>query len=125
MPTRWTSLEHCQFPALQLLWFWILAGHVTFNLVLNLYFFFFAYFKLESQQEETKKLQEKAEQLEEQAVLAAQVKEDHIEMEETQTTLETELEIDPLVEGDRSEEDRLTEAEKNERQRKMLQVSLQ
>lgn len=77
--------------------------------------------ELESQQEETKKLQEKAEQLEEQALIAAQVKEDHIEMEETQTTLETELEIDPLVEGDRSEENRLTEAEKNERQRKMLQ----
>lgn len=43
-------------------------------------------------------------------------------MEETQTTLETELEVDPLVEGDRSEENRITEAEKNERQRKMLQV---
>lgn len=62
--------------------------------------------------------------MEEQA-LSAQVKEDHIEMEETQTTLETELEVDPLVEGDRSEEDRLTEAEKNERQRKMLQVLMQ
>ena len=46
-------------------------------------------------------------------------------MEETQTTLETELEVDPLVEGDRSEENRITEAEKNERQRKMLQVLMQ
>lgn len=77
--------------------------------------------ELESQQEETKRLQEKTVLLEEQA-LSAQVKEDHIEMEETQTTLETELEVDPLVEGDRSEENRITEAEKNERQRKMLQL---
>ena len=44
-----------------------------------------------------------------------------VEMEEQQTTLEAELKMEG-VEGDRSEEDRLTEAEKNERQRKMLQV---
>ena len=81
-------------------------------------------FKLESQIEEKKKLQEKAEQLEEQALLASQVKEDQVEMEEAQTQLEAELEIDPALQGDRSEENRLTEAEKNERQRRMLQVSV-
>lgn len=99
-------------------WFWTLPQPSTQFVSL------FAYFQLESQQEETKRLQEKTVLLEEQA-LSAQVKEDHIEMEETQTTLETELEVDPLVEGDRSEENRITEAEKNERQRKMLQVLMQ
>lgn len=44
-----------------------------------------------------------------------------VEMEEQQTSLEAELTIEN-IQGDRSEEDRLTEAEKNERQRKMLQV---
>ena len=44
-----------------------------------------------------------------------------VEMEEQQTTVEAELSFDD-IQGDRSEEDRLTEAEKNERQRKMLQV---
>lgn len=44
-----------------------------------------------------------------------------VEMEEQQTSLEAELSMEE-VQGDRSEEDRLTEAEKNERQRKMLQV---
>lgn len=43
-----------------------------------------------------------------------------VEMEEQQTSLEAELTIEN-IQGDRSEEDRLTEAEKNERQRKMLQ----
>ena len=44
-----------------------------------------------------------------------------VEMEEQQTSLEAELTIEN-IQGDRSEEDRLTEAEKNERQRKMLLV---
>lgn len=44
-----------------------------------------------------------------------------VEMEEQQTSLEAELTIEN-IQGDRSEEDRLTEAEKNERQRKMLQA---
>jgi len=44
-----------------------------------------------------------------------------IEIEEQQTTVEAELSLED-IQGDRSEEDRLTEAEKNERQRKMLQV---
>lgn len=44
-----------------------------------------------------------------------------VEMEEQQTSLEAELTIEN-IQGDRSEEDRLTEAEKNERQRKMLMV---
>lgn len=44
-----------------------------------------------------------------------------VEIEEQQTSLEAELSFED-VQGDRSEEDRLTEAEKNERQRKMLQV---
>ena len=44
-----------------------------------------------------------------------------VEMEEQQTSLEAELTIES-IQGDRSEEDRLTEAEKNERQRKMLLV---
>ena len=44
-----------------------------------------------------------------------------VEMEEQQTSLEAELSME-AIQGDRSEEDRITEAEKNERQRKMLQV---
>ena len=44
-----------------------------------------------------------------------------VEIEEQQTTVEAELSLDD-IQGDRSEEDRLTEAEKNERQRQMLQV---
>jgi len=44
-----------------------------------------------------------------------------VEMEEQQTSLEAELSME-AVQNDRSEEDRLTEAEKNERQRKMLLV---
>ena len=82
-------------------------------------------FKLDSQIEENKKLQEKAVQLQEEALLAAQEKvvvQETVEVEEAPTSLEAEFEFSPDIEGDRSEEDRQTEAEKNERQRLMLHV---
>ena len=44
-----------------------------------------------------------------------------IEVEEQMAVVEAELSMEGIV-GDRSEEERLTETEKNERQRKMLQV---
>ena len=66
--------------------------------------------------EENKKLQEQATTLQEQVMV-----QEKVEMEEQQTSLEAELSVE-AIQGDRSEEDRLTEAEKNERQRKMLQV---
>lgn len=44
-----------------------------------------------------------------------------VEIEEQQTTVEAELSLDD-IQGDRSEEDRITEAEKNERQRQLLLV---
>ncbi|CAH3126303.1 unnamed protein product [Porites lobata] len=69
---------------------------------------------LEAQIEENKKLQEQATALQEQVMV-----QEKVEMEEQQTSLEAELTIEN-IQGDRSEEDRLTEAEKNERQRKML-----
>ncbi|CAH3181915.1 unnamed protein product [Porites evermanni] len=71
--------------------------------------------ELEAQIEENKKLQEQATALQEQVMV-----QEKVEMEEQQTSLEAELTIEN-IQGDRSEEDRLTEAEKNERQRKMLQ----
>lgn len=70
--------------------------------------------ELEAQIEENKKLQEQATALQEQVMV-----QEKVEMEEQQTSLEAELTIEN-IQGDRSEEDRLTEAEKNERQRKML-----
>lgn len=73
-------------------------------------------FKLEQQIEENRKLQEQAVTLQEQVMV-----QEKVEMEEQQTALEAELSFED-IQGDRSEEDRLTEAEKNERQRKMLQV---
>ena len=66
--------------------------------------------------EENKKLHEQATSLQEQVMV-----QEKVEMEEQQTSLEAELTVE-AIQGDRSEEDRLTEAEKNERQRKMLQV---
>ncbi|KAL9968825.1 hypothetical protein ACROYT_G020962 [Oculina patagonica] len=72
-------------------------------------------FELEQQLEENKKLQEEAIKLQEQVMV-----QEKVEIEEQQTSLEAELSFED-VQGDRSEEDRLTEAEKNERQRKMLQ----
>lgn len=71
--------------------------------------------ELDAQIEENKKLQEQATALQEQVMV-----QEKVEMEEQQTSLEAELTIEN-IQGDRSEEDRLTEAEKNERQRKMLQ----
>lgn len=71
--------------------------------------------ELEAQREENKKLQEQAASLQEKVMV-----QEKVEMEEQQTSLEAELSMEE-VQGDRSEEDRLTEAEKNERQRKMLQ----
>ena len=44
-----------------------------------------------------------------------------IEVEEQMAVVEADLSMEGIV-GDRSEEERLTETEKNERQRKMLQV---
>lgn len=44
-----------------------------------------------------------------------------IEVEEQMAVVEAELSMEGIV-GDRSEEERLTETEKNERQKKMLQV---
>ena len=70
--------------------------------------------ELEAQIQENKKLQEQATALQEQVMV-----QEKVEMEEQQTSLEAELTIEN-IQGDRSEEDRLTEAEKNERQRKML-----
>ena len=46
-----------------------------------------------------------------------------IEIDEQETTAEADLSFEG-IQGDRSEEDRITEAEKNERQKKMLQVSV-
>lgn len=70
--------------------------------------------ELERQKEETRKLQEEL-TLKEQVMV-----QEKVEIEEQQTTVEAELSLDD-IQGDRSEEDRLTEAEKNERQRQMLQ----
>lgn len=72
--------------------------------------------ELEQQIEENRKLQEQAVSLQEQVMV-----QEKVEMEEQQTALEAELSFED-IQGDRSEEDRLTEAEKNERQRKMLQA---
>lgn len=73
-------------------------------------------FKLEEQMEENRKLQEQAVSLQEKVMV-----QEKVEMEEQQTALEAELNLEG-IQGDRSEEDRITEAEKNERQKKMLLV---
>ena len=67
--------------------------------------------------EENRKLQEQAVELQEKVMV-----QEKVEMEEEhQTALEAELSLEG-IQGDRSEEDRITEAEKNERQKKMLLV---
>ncbi|XP_074626125.1 radixin-like [Acropora palmata] len=71
--------------------------------------------ELEEKIEENKKLQEQAETLQEKVLV-----QEKIEVEEQMAVVEAELSMEGIV-GDRSEEERLTETEKNERQRKMLQ----
>lgn len=74
-------------------------------------------FKLQQQLEENKKLQEQTIELQERVMVQEKVE---VESEQ-QTSLEAELSFED-VQGDRSEEDRLTQAEKDERLRKQLQV---
>lgn len=71
--------------------------------------------ELKQQKEENKKLQEQAESLQEKVLV-----QEKIEIDEQETTAEADLSFEG-IQGDRSEEDRITEAEKNERQKKMLQ----